>query len=139
MVSTTLILYCFLAAGLYLLLASLVLEFIGNKLALLKGPAAGLAEDSTPGAFVMTFFIEFVVFVVIPTIGYSFFFLILPYGGVKTGVAAALFAFVLGAVPLVMSVSVRLKLPMPYLLYAMLCYLLKIAGTLALIGYIYTL
>ncbi|HKK20057.1 MAG TPA: hypothetical protein VJ983_01180 [candidate division Zixibacteria bacterium] len=139
MVSTTLVLYCFLAAGIYLLLISILIEFLGKHLGLLKGLSPELIEKSSPGVFVMNFLIEFLFFVVIPTLGYSFFYLILPYGGVKSGVATALFAFVLGAVPLSMSISVRIKLPMPYLLYALLAYLLKIAGALALIGYVYTL
>ncbi len=139
MVSTTLALYCFLAAGIYLLVISILLEFLGKSLGLMRGMSPDLLEKSTAGVFIMNFLIEFLFFVVIPTLGFSFFYLILPYGGVKSGVAAALFAFILGGVPLSMSISVRVKLPMPFLLYTLLSYLLKIAGALALIGYIYAL
>ena len=82
---------------------------------------------------------EFLFFVTIPTVSYSFFYLIVPFSGIKAGMAATLFAFTLGAVPLVMSLSVRLKLPMQYLLFLLLSYLVKLGGSLAIIAYLYTL
>jgi len=48
-------------------------------------------------------------------------------------------AFTFGAVPLVMGISVRLKLPMTYLLFNLLGYFLKLSGAVLIIAYIYNL
>ena len=132
-------LYCLVTGGVYLLIATLALEFTAKKMKLLSGVPEAILEDSG-GVWLGLFFImEFLFFVTIPTVAYSFFYLIVPFSGVKAGMAATLFAFTLGAVPLVMSQSVRLKLPMQYLLFLLLGYLVKLGGCLAIISYLYTL
>jgi hypothetical protein len=70
---------------------------------------------------------------------YSFFYFLIPLSGVRAGMAAALMAFGLGAVPTVMSISLRLRLPAPYLLYILLSVLIKLAGSLTIIAYLYSL
>ena len=82
---------------------------------------------------------EFLFFVAIPSMSYSFFYLVFPLSGLRAALAIAVLAFTFGAVPLVMAISVRLKLPMVYLLYNLLGYLLKISGTVIIIAYIYNL
>lgn len=139
MISTEQMLYCFLAAGVYLLLITAILEFVVRRLKLLGGFPKELVEDTGVGWMVTFFVMEFLFFVVIPTATYGFFYLIVPFSGVKAGFAATLFAFTLGAVPVVMNLSVRLRLPMPYLLFTLLGYLFKLGGSMAIIAYLYTL
>jgi len=139
MISHELVLYCIVVAGAYLLFLSLLLNYIEKKLKLQQGIAEDLFESSSLGWSMLTFLMEALFYVVIPAIAYSFFYLIIPLSGVKAGVAAALFAFTLGAAPAMMGLSVRIKLPMPYMLFSLLSLLLKLGGSLALIGYIYAL
>ena len=132
-------LYCLISGGVYLLIATLVLELISKKTKLLSGIPSAIIEEGGGIWLVLFFIMEFLFFVTIPTVSYSFFYLIVPFSGIKAGMAATLFAFTLGAVPLVMSLSVRLRLPMQYLLFLLLSYLVKLGGSLAIIAYLYTL
>ena len=139
MVSYELMLYCFLASGLYLLVVSTIMALIERKAGLLRSLPEGLIEKVSMGWFTVNFVMELLFYVVIPTFAYSFFYLVLPVSGIRAGMAAALVAFTLGAVPLIMSLSVRVKLPMPYLLFLLLSYIVKISGSLVLIGLLYSL
>ena len=139
MINTTLLLYCFVFGGLYLFVISLLLEYISHKLKLMGGIPKEMVEKSSAGWFTMNYLMEFLFYIVIPSVGYSFFYLVMPFEGIKAGLAAALFALVMGAVPLVMILSVRVKLPMVYLTFLLLSYFIKLAGAMAIIGYLYVL
>jgi hypothetical protein len=139
MISFELLLYCVLIGAGYLLALSLLLDLLERKLRLATGiPKELLESDGWIWTF-MNFFMESLFYVVVPAVAFSFFYAILPVSGAKGGIGCALFAFVLGTVPLGMRLSVRVKLPMAYLLFALLSHLLKLAGTLAIIGYLYSL
>jgi hypothetical protein len=55
------------------------------------------------------------------------------------GLAFALLLLVFGMVPFAILVSFRIRLPVVFILYQLLGMLLKIFGTLAIIGYLYSL
>ncbi|HVP07827.1 MAG TPA: hypothetical protein VMS71_08300 [Candidatus Acidoferrum sp.] len=139
MISMQLFVYCLVIAAAYLLVISFVLDRIEKKLGLTAGLPPELLETTGITWTIMNFFMEAVFFVVLPTIVYSFFYSILPFAGVRAGLAGALFALVIGAAPIVMRLSVRVKLPMPFLLFLLVSFLIKLAGTLAIIGYLYSL
>jgi len=139
MISYELIAYCFIAAGIYLLVISLLIEGIGKKLNVIRGIENKLIEPGGAGWFSINFLMEFLFFVAIPTMSYSFFYLVFPLSGLRAALAIAVLAFTFGAVPIVMGISVRLKLPMVFLLYNLLGYLLKLSGAVILITYIYNL
>lgn len=139
MISFELLLYCAVAGGLYLLLVTLLLDWLERRLRVTAGIPAEMLEEEGCIWTTMNFFMEVLFYVIIPSIAYSFFYLILPLAGVKAGLASALFAFILGAAPLGMRLSVRVKLPMPYVLFALLQHLIKLGGTLAIIAHLYTL
>lgn len=139
MISNSLVLYCFLAAGIYLLLISFLLESTGKLLKVAKDVPSVILEESGLAWFTIYYIMEFLFYVVIPTLGYSFLYVILPFEGIKAAMAAVLFALTLGAVPVIMGLSVRLKLPMVYLLYFLLSYFVKIGGSLVIIAYLYNL
>lgn len=139
MISVELMLYCIIVGGVYLLALTAVLELIGRKLNISRGIPAELLEPAGWGWLALTYVMEFLFFVFIPTLAYSFLYLIVPLSGVRAGMAGALFAFTLGTVPALMGLSVRIKFSMLYLLYFLLGLLLKLAGALTIIGYLYSL
>ena len=139
MISYKLMIYCFAVSGVYLLMVSFILNLVESKLKLSRGLPQELVEESNLVWFIMNFVMEFLFYVVIPTIIFSFFYMVIPLSGVKAGLAAALLAFLLGATPVLMGLSVKIKLPMPLLLFGLLSHLLKLGGTMALIGYLYSL
>lgn len=138
-ISFPLLLYCAVLGGVYLAVVTVVLDFIERRLRLTAGIPEQMLEEEGCVWTIMNFFMEALFYVIIPSIAYSFFYLILPLSGVKAGLASALFAFILGAAPLGMRLSVRVKLPMPYVLFALLAHLVKLGGALAIIAHLYTL
>lgn len=139
MVDKQLLFYAFLTAGGYLLVISLLLEYLCKIFKINQSLPPQLKEETGAGWFVMNYIMELLFYVAIPTIGYGFLFLILPLEGVKAGMAAVLFALLVGAVPVVMGLTVRVKLPIHFLTFILLSYFIKLAGTLIIIGYLYTL
>jgi len=137
--SVKLIVYCILTAGLYLLAISFLLDFVERKLRLTRNIPEELVEPPALSWTLINFVMESLFFVVIPTLVYSYFYFVIPFIGVRAGLAAALFAFVIGIAPAIMGLSVRVKLPMPYLLFFLFSLLVKMSGSLALIGYLYSL
>lgn len=139
MISIELMLYCVVVGGVYLLVLSFMLEMIGRKINISRGIPPELLEPANWVWFVLIYVMELLFFVVIPTLAYSFFYLIVPLSGVRAGMAGALLAFTLGAIPALIGLSVRIKFSMPYLLYFLLGLLLKLGGAMAVIGYLYSL
>lgn len=138
-IDSTLIFYCFLYAGIYLIVMNFIWEFVGSKLKIFKAIPDDLKEAMNGGWYVLNYVMEFLFYVAVPSIAYSFFYVVLPFEGIKAGLAAAVFALVMGAIPMVMLISVRLKLPLVYLSYTLLGYFIKLAGTMIIIGYLYHL
>lgn len=139
MFSVELIVYCIVSAGLYLLAVSFLLDFVERKLRLTSNIPAELVEPPAISWTLINYMMEALFYVVIPTLIYSYFYFVIPFIGIRAGLAAALFAFVTGIAPAIMGLSVRIKLPMPYLLFFMLSILIKLSGCLAIIGYLYSL
>ena len=139
MISVELLFSCLVAAGVYLLLVSLLLDFVERRLKLAAALPKQLVEKGSAVVTLANFVLELLFYVVIPTVIYSFFYYVLPFYGVRAGLATALFAFLIGAAPAVMGLSIRVKLPMPYVLYQLFAGLVKLLGSLAIIAYIYTL
>jgi len=139
MISYKLMFYCFAVSGIYLLVMSIVLSLIEVSLKLNRGLPKELVEESNLAWFIMNFVMEFLFYVVIPTIIFSFFYVVIPLSGIKAGLAAAVLAFLLGATPVLMGLSVKIKLPMPLVLFGLLSHLIKLGGAMALIGYLYSI
>lgn len=134
-----LLVWCLGCGSAFLLVISLLLDFAEKKLRLTDGIPTELIENDGWAFFGMNFIMEALFYVAIPSTAYAFFYQLLPISGIRAGLAGALFAFVLGAAPLAMRLSVRLKLPMPYMLFLLVSHLLKLGGSLAIIGYLYSL
>jgi hypothetical protein len=139
MVSVGLLLACVVAAGAYLLAVSILLVLAERRFGFTRGVPVDLLETTGWVWIGMTFLMELMFFVVIPSLAYSFFYVVLPFSGVRAGMAAALFAFLLGATPALMGLSVRVKLPMPFLLFLLFSTLVKVAGCMGIIAWLYSL
>ncbi len=139
MISIGLMLYCMVCAGAYLLMLSLLLDYVERRLKLTAALPQELLESTGVTWTFANFLMELLFYVAIPTIIYSFFYYLLPLYGVRAGLALGLVAFALGAAPALMGLTMRVKLPMPYMLFLLLSILLKLIGCLAIIGYLYTL
>ena len=139
MISFALILYCLLAAGAWLLVISIVLDLVERGLKIRDALPSQLAERYGVGMLLSNFVLESLFYVVVPTLIYSFFYFMIPFSGLRAGMAGTLFAFVLGTAPTIMSLSVRVKIPLPFLLYIMASVLLKLGGCLIAIAYLYSL
>ncbi len=139
MISTELLLYCIGAAGAYLFVISLVWEYAGIKLNINRGMPVEMLEPTGKIWFMMNFLMELLLYVVIPSLVYSYFYIMLPLSGIRTGVAGALFAFTLGALPAIVGLLTRTRLPALLFSYLLFGVLLKLAGCLAIIGYLYQL
>lgn len=139
MISIQFILYCFLAAGLYLLVVSIILDWMERGLRLRAYMPQQLLERTGIGAVFSNFIMEALFYVAIPTLVYSFFYYLIPFSGLRAGMAGTLFAFVLGTAPTIMGLSMRVKLPLPYVLFMMLSVLLKLGGCMLIIAYLYHL
>ena len=138
MISLKLMLYCLAAGSLYLLVITLLLDFFERRFHLTAGIPDAMIETSGLSWTFMNFMMEALFYVAVPTVAYSFLFFIIPLSGIRAGMAAALFAFTLGAAPGMMGLSVRIKLPMPYLMFLLFSLLLKLSGTLIIISYLYS-
>lgn len=136
-INVNLILYCLLFGGVYILLINILWEYLARLFKLQQGIPDDMIEKMGVGWFMTNYIMEFLFYVAIPAIGYSFFYLVLPFEGIRAGLAAGLFALIMGALPIVMVISVRLKLPLTYLTFTLFGYYLKLTGALAIIGYIY--
>ncbi len=139
MISTELLLYCVAAGAAYLFMISLLWEYAGKKMNIYRGVPAGIIEQIDKTWFMMNFAMELLLYVVIPALVYSYFYIMLPLSGIRTGVAGALFAFTLGAVPAIVGLLTRIRLPALLFSYLLFGILLKLAGCLVIIGYLYQL
>lgn len=138
-ISVKLLLWCLLVSGTWLFVVGLLMELLGRRMNVYRGIPDELAEENSSLWFTLNYVVEFLFLVALPTVGYGFLYVVLPFYTIKAGMAAALFAFTLGAAPIIIGLSVRVKLPMPYLLYLLLSYLLKLGGSLVIISYLYSL
>ena len=139
MVTPKLVAYCLFLSGAYLIVVTFFWHFLGKYLRMERDMPPPLLEPFTPVWHVVNFAIEFLVFVAIPTLAFAMFAVILPLTGTRIGLAVALAAFTLGAMPAIVGLSVRTRLPVVYLLFYLLGLLVKLAGSLAIIGHLYAL
>lgn len=139
MVTPKLLAYCLFLGGVYLIVVTFFWHLLGKVLQVEREMPPAILEPFTPVWHVVNFAVEFLVFVVIPALAFAMFAVILPLTGIRTGLAVALAAFTLGAMPAIVGLSVRIKLPVVYLLFFLLGLLIKLAGSLAIIGYLYSL
>jgi hypothetical protein len=139
MLSPGLLVYCLLFGGIYLVVVSIIIELIERAMKLHHGLPPELIESAGWTWWGINLVMEILFYVAIPTLAYAFFYFMLPLSGPRAGMAAALYAFTIGAAPVLMGLSVRIRLPMPFMLFLLLSYLVKVSGSLIIISYLYSL
>ena len=137
-----LMLSCLASGALYLLLIELALGKLEKYLArvgLWENYPTELIRAIGPGARGWNLLTQFVLFTLVPTLTYAWFYLLLPFEGVRSGVAVGLWSVALGAAPLAILLGTRLRLPYPALAFIVLGQLIKLCGSLAIIGFLFSL
>ncbi len=131
--------YCLVCGGAYLLLVDLIWNRLESFIPTFKNFPNELVEQKNFGWFLSSLIIEFIFFVLMPAVIYDRFYTVLPFSGIRGGISIGLFLFLFGMVPLSILILFRIKIPAVYMLYKMTGMLIRIVGTLAIIGYLYSL
>ena len=139
MISFDLLLTSLVWTGAALLLFEAAWYMLEKKLALLNKLPPELLESIGLGYFVSKFIMQYAFLVVVPTAVYSWFYTMIPFYGVRAGMAVALALFVLGIMPFTVAILMRVKLPVSYVLFQLAGYLLKLLMVYGIIAYLYIL
>lgn len=134
-----LLMACMGLGALYLIIVTLLWNRLERVVPIFENFPKGLIEESNPAGIIYTFVVELIFYIFIPAMVYAWFYTLIPFSGIRGGLSVALMIYVLGAVPISISILFKVKLPVVYLLYQSLGMLIKLAGTLAIIGYLYAL
>jgi hypothetical protein len=139
MISVQLLLTTLFWAGLALLIIELLLTLLEKKLALLDHIPHELLEEISVGYFVSKYIMQLAFLVAVPAVAYSWFYVMVPFYGLRAGVALAVFIFILGLVPFSASVLMRIKLPLAFILFQMAGHLIKTIIVYGIIAWLYIL
>ncbi len=142
MLSLPLVAWCVGAGSAYLLISQLVLDWVERVLirhGLYGNYSVNNIELPTVGRSISEFFTQVGVFVLLPTMIFSFLYTMIPFEGPRAGVVIAIGATVIGAAPALISANLRLKLPTPALVFVTIGQFVKLAGILGIIGYLFSL
>jgi hypothetical protein len=134
-----LIVYSLIAGAVWVLIISFLYERIARSPIFASGLPESLVEKTDISLFFLQYLIDLLFYVAIPTLGYGFFAIIFPLAGVRPALAAALALFAIGMLPMTISLTSRIKLQLPFLLLYLFANFLKMAGTLAIIGWLFSL
>jgi hypothetical protein len=139
MISFELLLAALVWAGLALLVMEVIWYFLEKKLALLRSLPSELLEETGMGYFISKYIMQLAFLVVVPTVAYSWFYVLVPFYGLRAGVGLAIFVFILGLVPFSVSVLMRIKLPLAFVLFQMAGHLIKTIIIYGIVSYLYIL
>jgi hypothetical protein len=137
MVSFSLLTACLLAGAAWLLLVGFLWYKLENVIPALRGFPDNLVEKRGVSWFISCFVIEFIFFAFVPAVVYSWFYTVIPFYGIRGGIAVGLYVYIFGMVPLAVLTMFRIKIPSLYIMYLMLGLLIKLIGCMAIIGYLY--
>lgn len=139
MINSPLLIACLIWGGVAVGLIGFLLSFSERFFVASKGRGSKVVDKGGIAQFGATIFMDLVFYVAIPTFAYASFYVVLPFSGVRAGLATALIATLIGSAPVLMTLSTRTKLPLSFLLYQLLSQMLKAAGGLGVIAYLYHL
>ena len=138
-VSFELLAYCLVIGAVYLIIADLILGWIEKRLPGMERLPKELLEIKNSGWYVSAFIIEFIFFVLVPSIAYGLFYTIIPFSGIRGGIACAMFLALCGILPTMILLIFRIRIPAVFMLYQIFGILVRVMGALAIIGYLYAL
>jgi len=131
-----------ISCAFYLSIIQIALNALERKL-IQKGLWSGEIKDleeSPPRVMSMTqLIVDIAFYAATPLMVYGVLYLMIPFEGVRAGIGIALGCVAISAAPLLMTISLRTKFPVPALFFLALSQLVKLGGSLTLIGFLYTL
>ena len=137
-----LILVALVSCALYLSIIQIALNAIERKL-MQKGLWSGeikYLEGNPPRVISITqLIVDIAFYAATPLMVYGVLYLLIPFEGARAGIAIALGCVAVASTPLLMTISLKSKFPIPALFFLALSQLLKLGGSLALIGILYSL
>jgi len=139
MISIRLLLACLLWGGVALFIFEAIWYLLERKLRLPSKLPPELLEEDGFGYFISKFIMQFAFLVAMPAVVYSWFYVMVPFSGVRAGVSLALFVFMLGIIPFAVSLLMRIKLPLSYTLFQSAGHLIKLIIVFGVISYLYIL
>jgi len=131
--------YCMLFGGLYLFLIDLIWYKAEKFVPTLKNFPQEFLEPRDAGTFISAFIIEFVFFVLMPSIAYGLFYAVIPFSGIRGGISTGLYLILFGMIPLMLLILFRIRIPLVFILYQLLGLMIKVLGVMAITGYLYSL
>ncbi len=131
--------WCVVVGAVYLLIIDFAWNALERYVPTLQNFPEELIEARGVTWFACNYIVEFIFFVLMPSVIYGWFYAIIPFSGIRGGLAFGLLLLVFGMVPYAILISFRIKLPVVFILYQLLGMLIKICGALAIIGYLYSL
>lgn len=139
MISIWLLLACLFWAGLALLVFELLWYPLEKAVARLSGLSAGILEETGLSFFISKYITQFAFLVVLPSVVYSWLYILVPFSGIRAGIGMALFLFVMGVIPFTASLLIRLRISLAYILFNMAGFLIKLIIVYAIISHLYVL
>ncbi|MEZ5360635.1 MAG: hypothetical protein R3F48_17615 [Candidatus Zixiibacteriota bacterium] len=139
MISLQLLITSLIWAGGALFIFEVIWYQLEKRLNLLNKLPEELLEETGLGYFISKFIMQFAFIVIVPTAAYSWFYVMIPFYGIRAGMAVALVLFILGIMPFTVAILMRVKLPVSYILFQLAGYLLKLLLIYGIIGYLYIL
>lgn len=137
-----LILAALVSCAFYLSVIQIALNALERKLihkGLWNGEIKDLAESPPRVISITQLIIDIAFYAATPLMVYGVLYLLIPFEGARAGIAIALGCVAVGSTPLLMTISLRAKFPVPALFFLALSQLLKLGGSLALIGVLFSL
>ncbi|MCX6829063.1 MAG: hypothetical protein NT002_07235 [candidate division Zixibacteria bacterium] len=138
-VSFELLLWCLLSGAVYLLIIGFLWYKLEKVVPTLVGFPAALLEERGLGWFVSSYIIEFIFFVLLPSVVYGWLYTLIPFSGLRGGIMVGLYLLLFGMMPMALLILFRIKIPVVFMLYQLLGFLIKVMGSMAIIGYLYSL
>jgi hypothetical protein len=138
-VSFELLAYCLVAGAVYLMVIDFILGRVEKFIPGMEHFPKELIETRNGGWYISSFIIEFIFFVFVPSIAYGLFYTIIPFSGIRGGIACALFLALCGILPTSILLIFKIRIPAVFMLYQIFGILIRVMGTLAIIGYLYSL
>ncbi len=139
MISFRLLLACLFWAGLGLFIVELILHILEKQLGLLRRIPSDLLEEPGAGLFVSKFVMQFAFLVTFPAVAYSWFYVLVPFSGIRAGMALALVLFLMGIIPFTVTLLMRIRFPVSYTLFQLAGQLIKLMVVYGIISYLYVL
>lgn len=139
MISVKLLMTCLLWGGIALFVVELPWYWLEKKLNLTAKLPPDMVEPMGAGYFASRFVSQFAFLVALPSVVYSWAYVLIPFYGVRAGIILALYLFVMGIVPASSAVMMRIKIPLAYTLFQLAGYLIKLVLIYGVIAYIYVL